>query len=359
MGGLAGHMMHPHDNLKLMIGQFDEIFYKTICGKLPMSEKLDGFNIHILNKEGEIRFARNNKDLMEGGFSKTEIENRFTNDRVREVFRKGFEMAEADDRFKMLPDWDLFHYTMNVEIIVGCTNIMPYGQDMLVPHNLYRWGIWEGNAHVNSIDELPGAFKTNLPFTMLDFEADFNDSYWDERFINVFGEFEGTHTLEDYYRHKFTQVVMAVMEGEYQFELVQAMFNRFFGVGEKVNLRELRKEFGSENVQKFLDIEKQLVFLTKDDLDQLVLEMGTYILDHFRGLNWSTGSQYNAMDNLHFQVMDVVKSDPEGTKVFVHRWMACKGKVFATEGIVVEYEGNRYKWTGPFAPVNQLLGGRR
>lgn len=359
MGGLAGHMMHPHDNLKLTIREFEEIFLDTINGNLPMSEKLDGFNIHILNKEGEIRFARNNKDLMEGGFGKADIENRFTNDRVREVFRKGFEMAEADPRFKMLPDWDLFHYSMNVEIITGRTNIMPYGQDMLVPHNLYRWGIWNGNAHINSIDELPGAFKSNLPFTMIDFGTDFNEDYWNERFDKVFEEFMETVTLEEYYEHKFAQVVMTIMEGEFSYELVKAMFNRFFGVGEKVNLRELRKEFGSENVQKFLDIEKQLVFLTKDDLDQLVLEMGTYILDHFRGLNWAYGTQYSAMDKLHNEVMAQLKEDPDGTKVFVHRWMACKGKVFATEGIVVEYDGNRYKWTGPFAPVNQLLGGCR
>ena len=359
MGGLAGHMMHPHDNLKLTIGQFGEIFYKTIRGELAMSEKLDGFNIHILNKEGEIRFARNNKDIMEGGFGKADIENRFSNDRVREVFRKGFELAEADDRFKMLPDWDLFHYTMNVEIITGRTNIVPYDPDMLVPHNLYRWGIWNGNAHINSIDELPGALKNHIPFTMLDFNPDFNNGYWNGRLYAVFGAHDGEETLEKYYRHKFTQVVMAVMEGEFSYELVQAMFNRFFGVGEKINLRELRKEFGSENVQKFLDIEKQLVFLTKDDLDQLVLEMGTYILNHFRGLNWASGAPYQAMQILHEDVLKTLNNSTDGSPIFIHRWMACKGQIFATEGLVVEFNGDRYKWTGPFAPINQLLGGNR
>ena len=65
------------------------------------------------------------------------------------------------------------------------------------------------------------------------------------------------------------------------------------------------------------------------------------------------------MDTLHYEIMNIINTDPEGTKIFTHRWMACKNKVFATEGIVVEYGGERYKWTGPFAPVNQLLGGRR
>ena len=360
MGGLAGHMMHPHDNLKLTIEEFEDIFLGTVNQNLPASEKLDGFNIHILNKNGEIRFARNGKDLMEGGFGKADIENRFSNERVREVFRKGFEMTEQDARFKMIPDWDLFHYTINTEIIIaGCTNIMPYGQNMLVPHNLYRWGIWNGNAHINSIDELPGNLKTNLPFTWIDARQDFNEEYWHDRISKVFEEFNGANTLEEYYEHKFVQVVMAIMEGEYSHELVQAMFNRFFGVGEKINLRELRKEYGSENVQKFLDIEKQLVFLTKDDLDQLVLEMGTYILDHFRGLNWASGIPYHAMQVLHENVLRIVANTENDTRIFVHRWTACSGKVFATEGLVVEFKGDRYKWTGPFAPINQLLGGNR
>lgn len=359
MGGLAGHMMHPHDNLKMTVAEFADLFYKTVGGALPMSEKLDGFNIHILNKGGELRFARNAGDLANGGFGKDEIEGRFTNDRVREIFRLGFEMAEHDDRFKMIPDWDLFHYTMNVEIIgFGRTNIMPYGQSMLVPHNLFRWQA-EGSKYITvSIDELPGALKTNLPFTMLDTKCDFNLHYWEARLEKVFDEFTNENTLEDYYEHQFVQVVMAIMEGEYSYELVQAMFRRFFKL-DKTNLRELRKEYGSENVQKFLDLEKQLVFLTKDDLDQLVLEMGTYILSHFRGLNWSTGTQYSAMSTLHGDIMAQLKSDPDGTKIFVHRWTACKGYVFATEGIVVEYKGDRYKWTGPFAPINQLLGGNR
>lgn len=358
MGGLAGHMMHPHDNMGLTINGFIELFTRTVANKLPMSEKLDGFNIHILNKEGEIRFARNGKDLMEGGFGASEIENRFSNERVREVFRRGFEMAMNDGRFELIPDWDLFHYTINAEIIVGRTNIMPYESETIIPHNIFQWSILNDKAYIHAVKDLPEALKTNLPGIWVDAESDFNKTYWVERIWKVFEGFTEDDTIEEYYAHKFQQVVISVMGSGFSHELIRAMFNRFFGVGEKVNLRELRKEFG-EDIQKFLDLEKQLVFLTKDDLDQLVLEMGTYILEHFRGVNWVRGTQYKAMDTLHYEIMNIINTDPEGTKIFTHRWMACKNKVFATEGIVVEYEGERYKWTGPFAPVNQLLGGRR
>lgn len=358
MGGLAGHMMHPHDNLKLTVKDFISIFGKTIENELPASEKLDGFNIHILKVNGEIRFARNAGDLANGGFGKNEIENRFTNERVRDTFRKGFEMAENDQRFRMLPEWDLFHYTMNTEIITGCTNIMPYAEELLVPHNLFRWQLSDGKYVTVAVDEIPGALKTNLPFTWISAESDYNEVYWHDRIWKVFEDSTVDTTLEEYYGHKFTQVVMAVMEGEYSYELVQAMFKRFFKL-DKTNLRELRKEHGSENVQKFLDLEKQLVFLTKDDLDQLVLEMGTYILGHFRGLNWASGLPYQAMQILHSDVLKTVQAPEVDSKIFVHRWMACKGQIFPTEGLVVEFKGDRYKWTGPFAPINQLLGGNR
>ena len=352
--------MHPHDNLKLTIGNFIKIFGQTIENQLPASEKLDGFNIHILKVNGEIRFARNAGDLAKGGFGKNEIENRFSNDRVREVFRMGFEMAEKDARFKNLPEWELFHYTMNTEIITGRTNIMPYGDNLLVPHNLFRWhDNGDSKFVVAAVDEIPGGLRTVLPFTWMPVESDYNENYWHDRVWKVFEEFTEDNTLEEYYGHKFVQVVMAIMEGEYEYELIRAMFNRFFGIGEKVNLRELRKQFGSENVQKFLDIEKQLVFLTKDDLDQLVLEMGTYILNHFRGLNWASGAPYQAMQILHEEVLKTLNDSTDGSPVFIHRWMACKGQIFATEGLVVEFNGDRYKWTGPFAPINQLLGGNR
>lgn len=367
MGGLAGHMMHPHDDLSLTFGDFLKLFEQTVDNKLEMSEKLDGFNIHILNKEGQIRFARNAGDLETGGFGKDEIENRFSNDRVREVFRKGFELAEQDDRFKKIPDWDLFHNTMNVEIIIGRTNIMPYDQEILIPHNLYRWGPWkpEGKEtykfRVLAIDDLPGAYKPRIPL-LLDFpERDQNPCYWAESVQSLIMEADlwFNDTIEDYYRVKFARVVMAIMKGTFSHELVTAMFNRFFGIGEKINLRELRKEHGSENVQKFLDLEKQLVFLTKDDLDQLVLSMGTYILEHTYGVNRKTDTTYEAINTLYKEVLAIVRKNPEQHKVFLHRWKACDGKVFDVEGLVVKFNHKLYKWTGPFAPINQLLGGNR
>lgn len=367
MGGLAGHMMHPHDDLGLTFKGFLNLFEQTVAGWLPMSEKLDGFNVHVLNKGGEIRFARNNTDIAMGGFGKADIENRFTNDRVRDVFRKGFELAENDERFKMIPDWDLFRNTMNVEIIVRRTNIMPYENVNVIPHNLYRWGPWkpEGSMSIKwrilAIDELPGALKTNIPLSLQFPERDLNPGYWAGRIQKLILDnglwFD--NTIEDFYREKFKQVVMAIMEGEFTHELVNDMFNRFFGAGQNVNLRELRKTHGSENVQKFLDLEKQLVFLTKDDLDQLVLEMGTYILEHAKGLNHKLDAEYDAMSTLYKEVMGYVRQGTPDIKVFVHRWKACNYKVFGMEGIVVNYGGSLYKWTGPFAPINQLLGGNR
>lgn len=360
MGGLAGHMMHPHDNLNLTVHDFITMFSQTIKNNLPASEKLDGFNIHILKYNGEIRFARNSGDLIDNGFGKDEIKNRFSNERVREIFHKGFEMVEKDDRFLMIPEWELFHSTINAEIITGRTNIMYYDVDMIVPHNIFHWQK-EGSKYITiSVDSFPGTRKQHrLPFTWISAEPDFNKNYWFKRIWRVFDGFTEDDTLADYYRYKFDQVVTAVMGGEYSSELIRAMFDRFFEVGEKVDLRELRKKFGSENVQKFIDIKKQLVFLTKDELDQLVLEMGTCILKHFRGLNWAHNTQYTAANILHNEIMTSINTRSEETKMFIHRWMACDDNIFATEGIVVEYKGERYKWTGPFAPINQLLGGNR
>lgn len=355
MGGLAGHMMHPHDNLDLTIEDFGNLIRSSLKGELGMTEKFDGFNIHILNKGGEIRFARNAKDLETAGFGLDDMENRFSNERVREIFREGFKMACVDSRFDRIPDWDLFKYTVNVEIIVGTTNIMPYdGFRMIIPHNLYRW-MFDGKRHIiTSIEDLRGGFKSDLPLKNINPMKRYNELYWNARMDEIFKDTCEGDKLEDYYRMKFQDVVEALM-GIHEPELVNTMFNRFFDRGVKLNLREIRKIYG-EAVQEFLDKQKALVYLTKSDLDKFVLEAGTHILEGVKGLNALGENQFTAPGKLYQEIKKVEGSETS-LKIFYDRWEACDKKIFPIEGVVVNFKGHSYKWTGPFAPINRLIGG--
>lgn len=71
MGGLAGHMDHIIDNEYLTGYNLKEIVREALVGNLKdVREKFDGFNIFASkNKEGQIVFARNNGDIINGGMS--------------------------------------------------------------------------------------------------------------------------------------------------------------------------------------------------------------------------------------------------------------------------------------------------
>lgn len=78
MGGLSGHMLHPYEDFDLRISDIKDMVLKSLTGQMNFIEKVDGYNIQILiNKIGDIRYLRSNKDLKEGGIRYDQLEERF------------------------------------------------------------------------------------------------------------------------------------------------------------------------------------------------------------------------------------------------------------------------------------------
>ena len=78
MGGLSGHMLHPYEDFNLRISDIKDMVLKSLTGQMNFIEKVDGYNIQILiNKIGDIRYLRSNKDLKEGGIRYDQLEERF------------------------------------------------------------------------------------------------------------------------------------------------------------------------------------------------------------------------------------------------------------------------------------------
>jgi hypothetical protein len=358
MGGLSGHMMHPHDNLDLRIKDFKRLIQGTLTGLYPMTEKFDGFNIHVMNWNGTLRFARNFSDMKNGGFVREDIEYRFKNEHVREVFMKGWDEIEKNNWWKLIPEFNESGTTANCEIIIdGTTNIMPYPLTQVVVHDKYIWS--EDGSHTVRAVEAPRPEVSFEPFprTVIPY-------MWGIGVIR--DEFEKYHltdddTLEDYYRLKFVDFVAhntTTMIEEHS-ETVAQVFNRFFERGEKVNLREIRKgcDFAHE-LQELLDTKRHIIATCKEVLDMAILSIGTSILSQARGLNFQAGRNYSACAELEKRINKVFFSLDLDTNTFFKRWNYCDRKIFGIEGVVVEFNGNKYKWTGPFAPINQLLGGQ-
>lgn len=360
MGGLAGHMLHPHENPNLKIEDFCELCFASLVGKMPMEEKIDGFNIHVLNDGGQLKFARSGKDLDAGGFTAEEIYKRFSDDRVRSVFTKGCQMIKKDERWKTIPDWSTWHYTVNVEIVVkGRTNIMFYPKDMIVFHNLYQW-VRRDKFEVEQILPLRENFKNRekLMYRMMD------EKEAKEIMVNMYKsvferyQFMPEETLCNYYQVRYVEFIQKNFPEflKQDFKTLALLFMRFFKL-DKTNLREIRKG-SSLDIQPILDQEKEIMRYCKDDLDEAVLKIGTEILKRARGINYMSGTRYRAASMLEEAINHAHKMK-QTDEVFFHRWNFCDREIFGIEGVVVPYKGINYKWTGPFAPINRLIGGNR
>ena len=86
MGGPAGHMAHPYENLDLTFGQLQEMLLLASQGfpKLKVTEKTDGQNIAISydHQSGKAIAVRNKGHVVEGGRDKDALKAYFTTERT-------------------------------------------------------------------------------------------------------------------------------------------------------------------------------------------------------------------------------------------------------------------------------------
>lgn len=359
MGGLAGHMMHPHDDLELSVNEFFQMIEDCVYGKQQnLTEKLDGFNVHAMMVGNEIRFARSASDLETGGFGYNEIKDRFQSDRVARIYQEAWLWMDVN-QFP-LPDWDRDHQTYNIEVICGRTNIIPYTGTHCFIHNVYTWQRpKKPQKWVNTyIDSYDGKFSTpKVKYVGLSDPKETLDTI-NHLKTEIYKFTDQNGTLEEYYFNRFRTIVMlspklrkyATTNDE---SILHYIFNRFFKCGMQLNLRTLRKQAKDTSdleLNTILDAEKQLVKLTKYELDRCILRIGTFLLAGMVGQ-----SVFRADPNILYQQISI----SHFTEEFVERWNACNNTVYDMEGVVFEHDRKLYKWTGPFAPINQLLGGQR
>lgn len=357
MGGLAGHLKHPHEDLDLTFGDLRNLFTSTMRGELKMKEKLDGYNIHILRVGKELRFARNKKDLEIGGFTLGDMDGRFSSEGIRNVYKEAYKYILRNFPISEMEDYQLTGITYNCEILKGKLNRITYPGSMKVYiHNRWTWK--DGYIKIDPVinDDLQEFVTGDVGMT----------PSWEEIEIPYIKDLEElcrgdwNLSLRAFYRRRFIQI----MEDEgintnpiNMRVLLSALFVRFFKDGESMDLREMRKLYDGE-LEDFLNRKTELIRRVLAPLDEWTLRAGTTILRNVRGcinqdlLEWSCGS----IKNTYEDIMDIgSRTFNEGDlSRFFTRWNCCDRQVFPYEGIVVWFRGESYKWTSSFAPINQL-----
>ena len=146
-GGGAGHMAHPFEDLKLTFGDLKRIVSMAFDGNLDLEsqpiEKVDGQNLLITWKGGEMRAARNKGDLRNFGENSMDLDALVQKFEGRGELLEAFEYAFRDlsialgrlDRGRLGALFEDGKKWMNLEIVYPPSkNVIDYGSNFIVFH---------------------------------------------------------------------------------------------------------------------------------------------------------------------------------------------------------------------------------
>lgn len=403
-GAAYGHMMHPFENMELTFADYKEIIDKAFTGYLDKEERLvektDGMNLLISWKDGHLIFARKPSQVKNKGaeaFNGEELlktfEGRGNIVEALDFATKDLENAISDlsDKQKafIFKDGSAF---MSLEIIYDkIKNVIPYNTNMLVFHGTRLYDL-DGNTisedkeygrilagmikQVNK--DIQERFKIMRPaFITLPNTEDFSDKK--EYFINKLNKIERDYsltdsdTLLDYMRVWWERYVLEKAK-EYNYDIpedVLDMLVKKWGLNEKTkSVVQIQNIVKSENpefadwIRDFNKNEYESVYKKSIlPFELLFLEMGTTLIKNISTFLTSSPTESAKQIKTELrQVIEKIKASGDIDSINQMKNQLEKiskiggfRTILPSEGIVFRYKGNIYKFTGAFAPVNNIL----
>lgn len=400
-GGAYGHLHHPFEDFGLKMGDLQRMIDATVHGAFGpenfMMEKTDGQNIMVSWKNGQLVAARNKGHLKNAGensltanalssmFSgRGNIEKAF-NEAMRDLSKAIGSLSDSDKK-KYFDDGKKF---ASVEVITPITqNIVPYGQNMLVFHGVIEYDkeglpigedkqagrdlgrlISDVNAAVQKTFYVRGPqdiASQPLPNTKS------RSSYYNRKLSDVM-KMSGTtpgSTVGDYVIGMGKKILLEeaskskiVIPAEY----LDGLSRRLADMDKGYTIPQIKKDLGV-NSGWFLDIlnsrGKEIKRKIYAPLENLFLEIGTEVMKNMSALLAAnpTAAAESMRKDLESAISriktDGDEKDVEKLEHELERLTAAGGieSIVPTEGVTFVYNGKLYKYTGIFAPINQIRG---
>ncbi len=392
-GGAYGHMNHPFDiSMNLTFGDLKKIINNALDGKLGVvREKTDGQALAISWKNGRLIAARNKGHLANGGENALDMNALASKFEGRGELSDAYNFAMRDlsaaisglsekERQSIFKDGSAF---CNLEVIYPQNaNVIPYGQSLLVFHNVVEYdekGVAIGgvkgaesklasmikrtNAHVQSKYTLQGPPITKLPK--------------DEKLSSQKGKFNGMLSklqsefgladkdgIADYHyawwmkfvnnsKKNFSELEKEGLARRWAFD------NKSFGI--KSITDEAAKKW-ADGVDK--DAKDKIMKGNIRKFEDIFLGVGAEVLSFMSSVLTAQpdAALQSIKASLESSISDIRSGGSEAQikrlEKELQRLNAIGGfdKLVPNEGLVFFYKGNTYKLTGTFAPLNQILG---
>jgi hypothetical protein len=414
-GGAAGHMAHPWDDHGLSFNDMKEIVSRALSGRLDIeqavTEKTDGQNIMVTWKNGQPGFARNKgtvinpmtPDQLVADFERKYQESIQKNgadasagyklvvDAFREMSQDvtaalaSIPAAELDRIFK---NGRVF---ANMEIIYPATrNVIAYDKAHLQFHNLVEFDdkgntvetdlaggslmqkvVQDANAHMQNTFSFipPQRIKLGRVYDFEDQQAAFfNEIDQLQQKFNL----KPTDLISEYHKAWWRDVIRTkASETGYEItdDILEKLVYRWAFADKSTNISMFKKQIDNPEFVAWVDQFDKSDFkkYKKQNLEpfeSIFLRLGVVVLQN--ASNFLAANPSQTVQTIKSEMSDLIKdlqttNKPETVsklELELKRIQKLGGfdAIVPAEGVVFTYQGNTYKMTGAFAPVNQILG---
>jgi len=398
MGGVAGHLAHLYDNRDLTFNEMKKILTMASNGELVGTEKTDGYNIFLGFKDGQPRYARNKGDMQIGGRSLKDLASRewAGGPKVGKVYMDAFKaytkaiqsMTPAEQDAIFGPEGHIFY---NTEIQgPGASNLVNYDANVVsihhVGHRMYnsetnKVEVVDVTEQSKKLDNLIQRFEqatADEPFSVrrtaflelrkLDGDHDLKIALSK---IEKSG-FTGNMSIEEFLEIEIRQRLdrkLAYLSGVTRAQMVDRILDKRDEHGKPViTTTQIHKGFPleqkkiiSNTIKLGPQMIKNAIWPIEDSIHDFAVELlkglkSAYILDNetetkrlkkevdqaIRAIQKYQGPGSDEAHEILAKQLEKIKSH--------------KNINTPVEGFVFQYGDQMYKFTGNFAPANQILG---
>ena len=403
-GGAYGHMNHPFDDNNLTFSDLKNIVIIGLSGNLNrednVSEKLDGQNLMVSWVDGKLKAARNKGHLKNGGKTapttsgivsmfagRGNVKKAFVG-AMRDLEKSigGLSKAQKKKVFGNGTKW------MNLEVIYPQTsNIIDYDVAEIVFHGTTEYdrtgrakGYSKESARmlqgmIQQINQnIQKTFKISKPnFLNMSKVQDFGKKK--STFLNKLNKLQSQYGLKDtdrlgqyhesYWREYIFNAGKQLKVNIKPNELVN-LTNRWAYFDKSYKIPQMKKDFKDrpEFLKWILDTDKldhnKMFKQNIKPFEILFFQVGAEILKNMSG--FLAVSPKAAVQKIRKEITTALKDlqKPDNVeklyklRLQIEKLEAIGGSsaIVPSEGLVFKYKGNIYKFTGAFAPINQILG---
>ncbi len=399
-GGSYGHLNHPFEDYSLTFKDLKTIVDRALGGYLDkeelISEKLDGYALSITWKHGQLFTARNKGHLKNYGKDALTVDQLIQKFENRGELSKAFSLAITElnkifskiDQSILDVEFETGKKFMNIEIIYPSSpNVIVYDSPKIIMHGFISYD-FDGNPidennkiSKNIVDvinlvnkSINSIFKVHEPnYLNISKHNDFSvkQNYFHKKIDDIRDSMDmnDNSTLEEWHIEFWKKIILnsiAKHETDFDGDVFERAAKRLaFKNGTIISIKELElNNLGFIKMLEKSDSIKNIRQNIRDKFESIFTELGVTVLKNISGfLSVNSNDTVKVIkDNLDKKIKEIENTGGKGLldvlQLNLNKIEALGGfdSIMPSEGIVFVYNSKRYKLTGSFSPVNQIMG---